>query len=522
MGKIQESKYRQASNFFRHFFVLKARQSKMEKVLFVLLILTVCAIFYSITTDLGSTYFRPTGMEVMEESRTEELQGTAQNRTEAKEEDQKPKEAQPDPNQPQDREDTSAEEEPEPDNTPIACKNFNPDLEDTQEIQYLTIGDRRPRKHQQCNQEPWVYFKDDKIYIDQEKYGPMTCTFEGQKISQWPSTELADPVGLFADDAYPLLWDEFRRYGYVTAFQEEQSTTTGVFNHLGRGFRYRPTDHYARPFHIQRDALGIHQTGCYMNITSNMLGMIDGEFRAFLKWLQDSETLENTILIIFGDYGKKAGSKSNTHQGRNEERRPLMYIKLPQWFRESNPVIVRNLEKNSELLTTPLDIAKTLKDILVLKKINFAKRQSRKKQALNLFRPVPRTRTCADAGIDPKWCPCTDWTVLDTTSDFAQQTARKVVEFINDYVLKQLKNYKKESLPSETCVTLALDTVSQFIKLQGTAADGLNKEKPRGNETEYFELFFTTIPGGAKFEATVKIIAGSTSPEINAKVNYSN
>jgi hypothetical protein len=75
-----------------------------------------------------------------------------------------------------------------------------------------------------------------------------------------------------------MLWDVFRRNGYVTAFFEDQLNAS-TFHLDGRGFRFKPTDHYARPFYVRRHEMGLKERRCYHNLTSNMVSKANGMIR---------------------------------------------------------------------------------------------------------------------------------------------------------------------------------------------------------------------------------------------------
>ena len=48
-------------------------------------------------------------------------------------------------------------------------------------------------------------------------------------------------------DSCPILWRNFSRAGYVTAYVEDEPTI-GTFNYKKAGFAHAPTDYYLRPF----------------------------------------------------------------------------------------------------------------------------------------------------------------------------------------------------------------------------------------------------------------------------------
>jgi hypothetical protein len=50
-------------------------------------------------------------------------------------------------------------------------------------------------------------------------------------------------------DVYPMVWKDFRKKGYVTAWAED-CPHIGTFTYRMVGFKDSPTDHYMRPFYV--------------------------------------------------------------------------------------------------------------------------------------------------------------------------------------------------------------------------------------------------------------------------------
>ena len=64
--------------------------------------------------------------------------------------------------------------------------------------------------------------------------------------------------------------------------------------------------------------------GEYSQEDNARLGMIDNELKSFLQWFSSSGNLDNTVLIVYSDYGSRSDPSKPTYQGRIEERKPLM------------------------------------------------------------------------------------------------------------------------------------------------------------------------------------------------------
>ncbi|VDN24009.1 unnamed protein product [Cylicostephanus goldi] len=141
------------------------------------------------------------------------------------------------------------------------------------------------------------------------------------------------------------------------------------------------------------------------------------------------------------------------------QRLPFFAISLPAKFRRTNhgKMMYDNLVKNKDRLTTPFDIHATLMDLLQLPK-DLITMQDPKKRSLSLFRPIPESRTCAQAGVDAHWCTCLNWkNALSTTED--KEISRKLAVAVVDVINGQLKDV------SHLCATLSLQKLLDAKKL---------------------------------------------------------
>ena len=62
--------------------------------------------------------------------------------------------------------------------------------------------------------------------------------------------------------------------------------------------------------------------------------------------MQNPVRNDNTILIIFGDHGQRAGPFRSSMQGKLEERLPFYSITTPQSFRRKHKELLENLKHN--------------------------------------------------------------------------------------------------------------------------------------------------------------------------------
>jgi hypothetical protein len=132
--------------------------------------------------------------------------------------------------------------------------------------------------------------------------------------------------------------------------------------------------------------------------------------------------------------------------------------------------------------------------------------KSSKSRAISLFDKIPKTRSCADAYIEPHWCTCLNWLPIDdTTSEEIFRSANTVVDFINQFT----KKFRSK------CTKLQLNKIEWAAKLtphenlmkfkQSSDRDGFLADLNSHTQIthEMYQIKFTTLPGNAIFEASI-------------------
>lgn len=203
------------------------------------------------------------------------------------------------------------------------------------------------------------------------------------------------------------------------------------------------------------------------------------------------------------DHGHRFANLREAQQGKLEERLPFFSFAFPPWFKQKYPEAIRAFKTNARRLTTPFDIHATLQEILHFNPAT--KAGNLKNRELSLFHEIPIERTCADAGIEPHWCTCLDWTEVPVTDQAVQYIADSLVEAIN----------KETDAERKLCSKLKLSKIGKASKYAPAAAvlsykqskdkDGFVPDLT-GNSTmqvEYYQLDIWTNPGDAHYEAQV-------------------
>ncbi|VDK49565.1 unnamed protein product [Anisakis simplex] len=367
----------------------------------------------------------------------------------------------------------------------------------------------------------------------------------GQTEEELPLTRKRFKGAHYVDEVYPFVWQNFSDAGYITLYGED-AAAVGTFTYRLKGFKKQPTDHYTRTFFQKAEKmlksmncvgsvplhkdwfrytsefmhrynattpkfmLAFHSLLSHDNI--NLVQVADADTAEHLKNLHESGALDNAVVIAMADHGHRFAQFRGTHQGQLEERLPFFAISLPKKFRESERgrLAWKNLNDNKDRLTTPFDIHATLLDILHWPTEKALQTMgSTSQRSLSLFRPVPISRTCDQAGIEPHWCTCLNWeSAMDTPEqvNITNLLAKAVVQALNAFTKPERK----------LCAPLRLARVessrrlvphSTLLKYKNAKdADGFVPDLAGDTKTAFahYQFKFVTQPGGAVYEVTVK------------------
>lgn len=341
-------------------------------------------------------------------------------------------------------------------------------------------------------------------------------------------------------NVYPMVWSEYEKYGYVTAFNEDKPDI-GTFSYRLNGFDMQPTDHYMRTYYLAtnsqlmyykrlcigaqpRHKLMLDYTKEFMlsypskprfvfsfhgelsHDSINLVGVADTDLTNWLVELKQLGILNSTILIIMSDHGNRFAAVRNTLQGKQEERLPFFSFTFPEWFKRQYKEQYINFRKNLNRLVTPFDVHETLQDVLNLQTLRLKQRPAHVR-AISLFDEIPQNRSCADAYIEPHWCACLNWeTIEDTSSEEVFRSAMAIVDFINKYTERH----------RSLCATLSLDEITWAAKLsphedlvkfkQNKDTDGFLADFSSTKTKiahDMFQVKLVTNPGKAIFEGSV-------------------
>lgn len=309
-----------------------------------------------------------------------------------------------------------------------------------------------------------------KNWIDYQAFNKVGLNTFPNLISLLTGYSLGDIVNIsnphtdFADN-YRMIWNEYRRLGYVTAFAEDMSNIN-TFNYCKKGFFKQPTDFYFRHYMESVDSLpiewrdgiiycsgsesynervlniakdfastfrrqpsfGLFWMNSFSHDHFNAPMAVDGKIRKFLEDLERKGIMKNTIIFFLSDHGIRVGDVRVTWTGWVEERLPFLYVWLPTSFKEAYGIQYTNVLENSLRLTTPFDLYMTLQEILTLSELNYDVEPSVScPECKSLFDKIPEVRSCEEAGIQAAWCMCIPYRQFNPESSLAIAGANFVI-----------------------------------------------------------------------------------------------
>ncbi|TMS37546.1 hypothetical protein L596_004455 [Steinernema carpocapsae] len=355
-------------------------------------------------------------------------------------------------------------------------------------------------------------------------------------------------------DVYPFIWNNFSDAGYMTLYGED-AAAIGTFTYRLKGFKKQPTDHYTRTFFQKTEKMGYYkcfgsepQHKSWLRYSKEFMEryrdlprfsvmhhailshddisqalIMDDDFTEMFKTMNEAGDFDNSIVILMADHGHRFAKLRETQQGQLEERLPFFGIFMPEKFRESDKgkKAFENLKANADRLSSPFDIHATLMDVLHWPtEEQLSAPQNTSDRSLSLFRPIPESRSCDQAGIEPHWCTCLNW--QDAFKDkeqqeISQKLARTVVQVINS------KTEPERSLCSPIHFSSLEDAKrlvphENLLKYKNVKdADGFVPELSGNTKATnaLYQLKIRTDPGNALYEVTVHYDMVANSVEVD-------
>lgn len=235
----------------------------------------------------------------------------------------------------------------------------------------------------------------------------------------------------------------------------------------------------------------------------NMVELADNDYFELLKWMKDTNKLDNAILIVMSDHGPRYSEIQNTEVGRISNLLPLMSIVIPNHIKLKYPHIDKNLKSNINTLTTTYDVFEMLKDVL---NGNFEKKSpsnvSTLQRGISLFQKIPSSRSCRDADISEHYCPCYSSKSISKDDKRVIHSVIFLVEQINDILKDVMHKCAKVILSSVVQASLVYADMQRDSKLERSYS--LRSFLWTIEERMRIRVKFYTNPGNALFEGTVE------------------
>ncbi|CAH0555015.1 unnamed protein product [Brassicogethes aeneus] len=306
--------------------------------------------------------------------------------------------------------------------------------------------------------------------IDDNTFPNLMAILIGQNQSRAYSVCKPKEIGKLNE--CPFIWNDFSKFGYVTAYGEDESNIN-TFNYNKKGFNTTPTDYYLRPYVIASETLnrtkkdtliycsgpetagerilnaakdfaitfknnpafGLFWMNSFSHNALNSPTGMDNKVKQFLEDLSNSGVIDTTVVVFLSDHGLRFGDIRLTPTGWLEERLPFIFISFPTWFKELFPEEYSNFLTNEYRLTCPYDLHMTLQHILVLSGYNHSMKQSEGcPKCQSLFYLTPKERSCEDASIAQHWCTCYGYKEIQMDYAMTKNVGNFVVKQVSDII----------------------------------------------------------------------------------------
>ncbi|XP_026317967.1 uncharacterized protein LOC113228796, partial [Hyposmocoma kahamanoa] len=334
--------------------------------------------------------------------------------------------------------------------------------------------------------------------------------------------------------------------GYRTLYFED-SPRMHTFQKNFIGFLTRPTHHYLRPLltdYQEKIKFCVGDTPQYkwmLNLTHqfikqkgkkfgftfmvgtthddlNLISTMDDDFLDFLRVFKEEGRTKDTLLIVMSDHGPRFVKVRNTYQGRIEERLPLLAMVLPEKLIKKRPEVRAAVEANAKVLTTPFDIYATMLDAMDLTQhwnLNKVKGATLP-ISLSVFRPLPRNRTCSEAGIQSHFCSCFKWANISSSNPMYHRAANALVNHINALTMNLRYCCALRILTSIEWVLVHIVN-KKLISMEETDRYFPNFIKSQEVPWDLYQVRIQVLPGKSDFEGTLKYMKKFDKFIVNTK-----
>lgn len=234
-----------------------------------------------------------------------------------------------------------------------------------------------------------------------------------------------------------MIWSEFKKRGYVTAYGADHLPDTFRTNNE---FQLSPTDHYTRPLLLldeveEGNLVCIHKKPAahhvlsyaeqfvraykdeklfgffwmisYSHNPNHIPTLLQNYLIQLFNNLKDIGLMNSTIIFFLSDHGVSFGKLKLPVASHYDDKLPMLFMWIPYSFRKRFKTKYKNLQVNQERLTTHCDVYSTMRNILKLsdRTVKMSPPEVCPKCS-SLFRKISINRNCEDINVSEKWCSC--------------------------------------------------------------------------------------------------------------------
>ena len=315
-------------------------------------------------------------------------------------------------------------------------------------------------------------------------------------------------------DDFNWIFRTFAKAGYATVYSEDDMNF-GTFNYRMNGWANPPSLWYPKPMWLSRMAdydldrlcsaelnmellkqfnemfsgygrFAFALTATFCHDDWNTLQNFDAQMKDLLKYYKHEG---NTIFVLFGDHGSRAGALRETVQGKMEEQIPFLSISLPSWFKNKHPEFYKSMQRNTRRLTTYYDVFAMFRHVLTYPELP----KGPEILGQSLFTDIPLNRTCASVGIKNHICSCFNYQNVLPNDKEAVMVTNAIINYMNQ-LFSFLNNKQK------TCALLELKEIK-------SAGVNIPNNKDSGEKLKNYQVVFIVKPSNGKFEANANLMA---------------
>jgi len=184
-----------------------------------------------------------------------------------------------------------------------------------------------------------------------------------------------------------------------------------------------------------QSSFGMFWTNSFSHNNFALPSSMDARVLEYMRSLNRSGIFEKSIILFFSDHGMRFGQLRKLDSGFLEERMPILYIWLPNWFKAKYPEFADSLQVNRNRLTSPFDIYATLRHILELEtpRTNLPIPESCS-SCHSVFFKVDASRSCSEAGVEDHWCTCNSFLNISMSDTNIIEAAKQLINATNSFL----------------------------------------------------------------------------------------